>query len=40
MSTKTALDFYRRNGWVAAGDPADWNGIPQFPLRKSLHPSG
>ncbi|EEX08388.1 acetyltransferase, gnat family [Ruegeria lacuscaerulensis ITI-1157] len=40
MSTKTALGFYRRNGWVAAGQPADWNGIPQFPLRKMLHPSG
>ncbi|WP_170337451.1 GNAT family N-acetyltransferase [Ruegeria arenilitoris] len=40
MSTRTALGFYRRNGWVAAGEPADWNGIPQFPLRKSLHPSG
>ncbi|WP_217355457.1 GNAT family N-acetyltransferase [Ruegeria arenilitoris] len=40
MSTKTALGFYRRYGWVAAGQPADWNGIPQFPLRKSLHPSG
>ncbi|WP_170337704.1 GNAT family N-acetyltransferase [Ruegeria arenilitoris] len=40
MSTKTALDFYRRNGWVTAGQPADWNGIPQFSLRKSLHPSG
>jgi len=40
MSTKTALDFYRRNGWVTAGQPADWNGITQFSLRKSLHPSG
>ncbi len=40
MSTQTALGFYRRNGWVAAGDPVDWNGIPQFPLRKSLHPAG
>ena len=40
MSTRTALGFYRRYGWVAAGEPADWNGMPQFPLRKSLHPPG
>jgi len=40
MSTRTALGFYRRNGWMPAGDPVDWNGIPQFPLRKSLHPEG
>lgn len=36
-ATKTALGFYRKNGWDTAGNPSDWHGIPQFPLRKSLH---
>ncbi|MGV6803568.1 MAG: GNAT family N-acetyltransferase [Ruegeria sp.] len=37
-ATQTALGFYIRNGWASAGEPADWNGIAQYPLRKSLHP--
>lgn len=39
-ATKTAHDFYLARGWHDHGDPADWHGIPQFPMRKSLHPSG
>lgn len=38
-ATRTARDFYRKHGWEPMGEVAEWNGIPQFPMRKSLHPS-
>ncbi len=37
-ATHTAHAFYLRYGWVSAGDTEEWNGMTQFPLRKSLHP--
>ncbi len=39
-ATATAREFYRRFGWENDGTPGDWNGIPQYPMRKSLHPAG
>lgn len=38
--TKTAYAFYRAQGWQDEGPPTEWHGIPQFPMRKSLKPSG
>jgi GNAT superfamily N-acetyltransferase len=38
-ATRTARDFYIARGWQPAGAPGEWNGIPQFPMRKSLHPT-
>lgn len=38
-ATKTAQGFYAAQGWQPAGPAAQWNGIPQFPMRKSLHPA-
>ncbi len=40
QATKTAHGFYCRQGWLDDGAPTDWHGIPQFPMRKSLHPIG
>ncbi len=40
FATKTAHGFYLAQSWYDHGDPADWHGIPQFPMRKSLHPTG
>ena len=37
-ATLTARDFYSKQGWIQCGDPGSWNGIPQFRMRKSLHP--
>jgi len=37
-ATRTAFGFYESQGWNADGAPKYWNGIPQFPMRKSLHP--
>lgn len=37
-ATRTACDFYAARGWKPSGEPGDWNGISQFPMRKSLHP--
>ena len=37
-ATKTAHAFYLKQGWQPAGPPGDWHGIPQYPMRKSLHP--
>lgn len=39
-ATKTALAFYRAQGWAEATSPTEWYGIPQYPMRKSLHPTG
>ncbi len=39
-ATRTARDFYRARGWRDHGEPTGWHGIPQFPMRKSLHPFG
>ncbi|RLK00693.1 GNAT family N-acetyltransferase [Ruegeria conchae] len=39
-ATKTAHGFYVAQGWQDAGDPTEWNGLPQYPMRKSLHPVG
>ncbi|SDX88095.1 putative acetyltransferase [Ruegeria halocynthiae] len=39
-ATKTALAFYHALGWRRDGVPTELHGIPQFPMRKSLHPSG
>lgn len=38
-ATKTAHSFYLAHGWHDVGDPTEWHGIPQFPMRKSLHPA-
>lgn len=38
--TLTAREFYPKQGWQPDGTPGDWNGIPQYPMRKSLHPAG
>lgn len=38
-ATHTARAFYLRYGWVQAGEPEDWRGMTQFPMRKSLHPA-
>lgn len=35
-ATRTARAFYIAQGWQQDGEPDDWNGIPQFPMRKSL----
>ena len=35
-STKTAHEFYRRNGFRAAGDADSWHGIVSFPMVKEL----
>ncbi len=40
QATKTAHAFYRKQGWQDDGGPTEWHGIPQFPMRKSLHPLG
>ena len=37
-ATRTARQFYLKHGWQPVNTPGDWNGIPQFPMRKSLHP--
>lgn len=39
-ATKTANGFYCAQGWRDTGEPTDWHCIAQFPMRKSLHPSG
>jgi len=38
-ATRTALSFYTAHGWSPDGPEQSWNGIPQFPMRKSLHPN-
>ncbi|WP_241484039.1 GNAT family N-acetyltransferase [Ruegeria sp. ANG-R] len=38
-ATETAFEFYLAQGWRADGEQTEWNGIPQFPMRKSLHPA-
>ncbi|NVO54276.1 GNAT family N-acetyltransferase [Rhodobacteraceae bacterium B1Z28] len=38
-ATCTARAFYIRQGWQPTDAPGEWNGIPQFPMRKSLHPT-
>ncbi|WP_299664088.1 GNAT family N-acetyltransferase [uncultured Ruegeria sp.] len=40
LATRTAHGFYSAQGWLDDGDPTEWHGIPQFPMRKSLHPLG
>lgn len=35
-STKTAFDFYRRNGFESAGAPDSWHGIGCSPMAKAL----
>ncbi|MDA7963159.1 GNAT family N-acetyltransferase [Ruegeria sp.] len=35
----TGRDFYAARGWEPSGTPGEWHGIPQFPMRKSLHPT-
>lgn len=37
-ATKTALAFYLAQGWAETSGTAEWNGIPQYHMRKSLHP--
>jgi len=35
-STRTARDFYRKNGWLEVGEPQQWLGMPCFPMRKEF----
>jgi len=35
-ASTTAREFYLRRGWRPAGQRTEWNGIPQFPMSKSL----
>ena len=35
-STRTALEFYRANGWSEDGPPEPGWGMPGFPMRKRL----
>ncbi|EEE37441.1 acetyltransferase, gnat family [Rhodobacteraceae bacterium KLH11] len=39
QATRTTHGFYSAQGWQDDGDPTEWHGIPQFPMRKSLHPT-
>lgn len=39
-ATRTARKFYLSRGWEPEGAPGEWNGISQFPMRKSLQPAG
>lgn len=39
-ATQTAREFYLNQGWHRENTTGDWNGIPQYPMRKSLHPEG
>ncbi|WP_170331135.1 GNAT family N-acetyltransferase [Ruegeria arenilitoris] len=36
-ATRTAREFYLARGWQDSGQSQEWNGIPQLPMRKSLH---
>ncbi len=38
-ATATAREFYRRFGWKDAGEAEEWQGVLQYPMRKSLHPT-
>ncbi|WP_300070270.1 GNAT family N-acetyltransferase [uncultured Ruegeria sp.] len=38
-ATRTAQDFYRKNGWVATGQCSERNDLSCFAMRKSLHPT-
>lgn len=35
-STRTAYDFYIRNGYAPSGPPQYWAGMRAFPMRKPL----
>lgn len=37
-STRTALDFYRANGWIEDGPPETHWGMSGYPMRKRLVP--